>query len=84
MADEIRDEDFASLANKLEGLDLTSSEKMLLNAIIENANDDSDVAGYSYDNAAWLINANITAPRVQVASKFLPGSIGTTKQGGEI
>jgi hypothetical protein len=79
MSDQIREEDYASLAGKLEGLDLSPSERMLLNAIIENANDD-EVSGFSagglgLDNATWLMNQNITAPRVQVAARWDVGTI---------
>lgn len=75
---EVNEESFASLAEKLEQLELSSGERVLLNAIIENANDDSDVGGFKMDveggfgmdNATWLLNQNITAPRVQLASKW--------------
>ena len=81
MANEIRDEDFASLASKLENLDLTPAEKILLNAIIENADDEADVTGFAmsadgglgYDNAAHLLNQNITTGRVQIASRWTVG-----------
>ncbi len=81
MAHEITDNDFASLADKLAGLELTDPEKILLNAIIENADDEADVTGFAlskdgglgYDNAAHLLNQNITKGRVQVASRWTVG-----------
>ena len=78
MENEITEGDFETLAAKLEGLELTNSEKVLLNAIIENADDEADVTGFSFkpegglgfDNATWLLNTNITKDRVQVASRW--------------
>lgn len=82
MANQINDEDFANLADKLENLELTEGERIVLNAIIENADEEADVTGFSfkpegglgYDNAAHLLNTNITKGRIQLGARF--GSFG--------